>query len=118
MLVKPQTKTNGQSKVGSKCVDEDGSSNIHNSKDIVADIEIDDTEDGLQESHEQQLEGVDFPNDDTEADEDSATDETRLDDINEADLDGKLLGGIHLDEAEDDEGELGDDDGDDHGEAQ
>ena len=99
-------------------MDKDGSSNINNPKDEVADVEINDTEDRLHEGHEKQLKGVNFPDDDTKADKYGAADETRLDDINESDSDGELLGRVHLDKSKHNQGKLADNNSDDHCEAQ
>ena len=99
-------------------MDKDGSSNINNPKDGVAYVEIDDTEDRLHEGHEKQLKGVNLPDDDPKADEYSAADETRLDDIDESYSDGELFGRVHLDKSKHNQGKLADNNSDDHCKAQ
>ena len=99
-------------------MDKDGSSNINNPKDKVAYVEIDDTEDRLHEGHEKKLKGVNFSEDYTKADQYSAADKTRLDDIDESYSDGELLGRVHLDKSKHNQGKLADNNSDDHCEAQ
>ena len=51
---------------------------IHCTENNVSDVHVDDVEDGLQDAHHQQLEGVQLPDDDAEGDQDAGGGQTTL----------------------------------------
>ena len=52
----PEYEADREAKVGSKSVDEDGPPNIGNAEEVVANVEVQDDTDGLDQPHEEQLE--------------------------------------------------------------
>ena len=111
-----QAEADRQTKICTKCVDEDCATNIIDSQDTVAKVAVEAHKDGLDDRHDEELQKIHLPDDDSEADENGCRDDPRLDDVNEADPDDELI--LHLDQPEDQDGELSRDAGDDEGEAQ
>ena len=112
----PEAEADGHTEVGAEGVDEDGPADILGADDVIANVAVQDDKDCLEEAHHQQLQGVHLADDDTEADEDGGGKDTALDNVDEAELDDELI--VEPGEADEDDGELCDDHGDDHGEAE
>ena len=111
-----QAEADRQTKICTKCVDEDCATNIIDSQDTVAKVAVEAHKDGLDDRHDEELQKINLPNDDSEADQNGGRDDPRLNNVNEADPDDKLI--LHLEHPEDEDGELSCDAGDDEGEAQ